>query len=200
MLKAGWADWVAGWLGWLGVLFVASHARGIYESKIFVFQAWARDLGSFWGQLWSILDHLGNLGPPWILLWATWEQPGTAILGKPSPHTNKSIFMPSHDSWDVFGEHVSGDAGYENTTKKNQVVDICLDISCHDHWRLVEQDVFFVKLLDKSESCFYSQIINKHLTLLTHHLEKALEISQSLPTFRGGSKQFFATSTYQGNS
>ena len=124
---------MAGWLGWLGVVFVASHARGIYESKIFVFQAWARDLGSFWGQHWRILDHLGNLGPPWIFLWATWEQPGTAILGKPSPRTNKSIFMPSHDSWDVFGEHVSGDAGYEIPTKKNQVVDICLDISCHDH-------------------------------------------------------------------
>ena len=67
-------------------------------------------------------SFVGNLG-------ATWDR----HFGETEPKHKQINFMPSHDSWDVFGEHVSGDAGYENPTKKNQVVDICLDISCHDH-------------------------------------------------------------------
>ena len=157
------------------------------------------------------LDHFGgDTGGSWII-WATWVRHGSfcgqlgSNLGPPfwgnRAHTQTNQFLCLVMTAGMFSANMfRGTPATKIPQKKTKWSTSVQTSLATTTWRLVEQDVFFVKFLDKSESCFYSQIIYKHLTLLKHHMEKAPEISQSLPTFRGGPKQFFATSTYQGNS
>ena len=67
--------------------------------------------------------------------------------------THKQInFMPGHDSWDVFDEHVSEEPGYGNPANKNRWSTRVQAFLSTTARRLVEQDLFFFKFLDKSTS------------------------------------------------
>ena len=89
------------------------------------------------------LDHFGgNTGGSWII-WATWVRHGFfcgqlgSNLGPPfwgnRAHTQTNQFLCLVMTAGMFSANMFRGTPATKIPQKNQVVDICLDISCHDH-------------------------------------------------------------------
>ena len=106
--------------------------------------------------------------------------------------THKQInFMPGHDSWDVFGEYVSEEPGCGNPVKKNRWSTRVQTFLSTTARRLVEQDLFSSNSWTSQHLDFIREQSTNISNFLKHHMDRALEISQSFPMFRCIAKQFF---------